>query len=144
MATLIEEDYYYSHPCRDFLATDEALRIRVPTQGKPRITYKGPRLPGAGLKERMEIEVEAPPELQRILEALGFYPTLTVRKTRSYYRLGKAKITLDEVEGLGCFIEVEAGDEKTIKSTLLKIGVTGPLIHESYAELLAKRRHHED
>ncbi len=34
-------DTYLRHPCRDFRATDEALRIRR-IQGNALVTYKGP------------------------------------------------------------------------------------------------------
>ncbi|MEM4524643.1 MAG: class IV adenylate cyclase, partial [Archaeoglobaceae archaeon] len=37
-----EFDLYFSHPCRDFAETDEALRIRV--EKKIKMTYKGPKV----------------------------------------------------------------------------------------------------
>ncbi len=40
-------DTYFNHPCRDFAATSEALRIRR-INGKPLITYKGKKDPGPG------------------------------------------------------------------------------------------------
>jgi len=48
-------DRYFSHPTRDFAATDEALRLRCTDDGV-RITWKGPRLDAAA-KTRREIEL---------------------------------------------------------------------------------------
>ncbi|HQU42072.1 MAG TPA: class IV adenylate cyclase, partial [Pirellulales bacterium] len=49
-------DTYYSHPARDFAATDEALRIRRVGE-KASITYKGPKIDSSS-KTRQEIEAE--------------------------------------------------------------------------------------
>src|SRR4051794_13543350 len=38
-----QSDQYFAHPCRDFAATDEALRIRV-VGDESFVTYKGPKL----------------------------------------------------------------------------------------------------
>jgi len=48
-------DHYFSHPCRDFLKTDEALRLR---QGGERVelTWKGPRI-DQSTKTRQELEL---------------------------------------------------------------------------------------
>ena len=47
-------DTYFSHPARDFAATDEALRIRSIDQ-ENFVTYKGPKL-DATTKTRREID----------------------------------------------------------------------------------------
>ncbi len=38
-------DTYYAHPCRDFVQTGEALRIRK-VDGVAHVTFKGPKQPG--------------------------------------------------------------------------------------------------
>ena len=109
------EDTYFAHPARDFARTGEAFRIRGEGDAS-RITYKGPKRPGAA-KTREEIEVDFAPglgprgDLRRVLERLGFEPVLAVRKRRTEYRLdaeGRAlTVAVDHAEGLGDFAEVE-------------------------------------
>ncbi|MEQ1826458.1 MAG: CYTH domain-containing protein, partial [Pirellula sp.] len=52
-------DTYLRHPSRNFRETDEALRIRE-IDGKPFVTYKGPRLAGP-IRIRPEIELPLAP-----------------------------------------------------------------------------------
>jgi len=132
-----EEDVYYSHPCRSFLATDEALRVRL-SRGRVRVTYKGPRLPGR-FKARVEIEAVAEGDVGALLEALGFHPAVRVVKHRRYYSLDGATVALDRVEGLGCFVEVEAPTEEELARALEALGVEGEPVQETYAELVARR-----
>ncbi len=148
----VEEDTYYQHPCRDFAATDEALRLRVTSTGAVEATYKGPkRVLGRG-KARSEYTLHLRPdelgEARAVLLALGFKPVATVRKTRAYYRLGNLLITLDTVEGLGCFAEIEyaardASPEEAMKAideAIEKLGLQGAEpVHRSYLELLLER-----
>jgi len=106
-------DTYMRHPSRDFRATDEALRIRE-IDGEPFITYKGPRLAGL-IKIRPEIELPMVPgtadDWLKIWEHLGFVVALTVPKLREVYSFEYCSrtvtITLDHVEPLGYFAEIE-------------------------------------
>src|SRR5262245_63874064 len=84
-----DADAYFNAPHRDFVQTDEALRVR---RIGPRnmVTYKGPRI-DKQTKSRTEIEVplaegpEADADFQRLLTLLGFRPTAVVRKHRRVY-----------------------------------------------------------
>jgi len=110
-ATVEQADTYYDAPHRDFAATDEALRVRrVRADGEEdaRLTYKGPKV-DAESKTREEIEtgVEDAGDAGAILEALDFSPAATVRKRRTYYAYGEYTVVLDDVEGLGEYVEVE-------------------------------------
>ncbi len=106
-------DTYLRHPSRDFRSTDEALRIRE-IDGEPFITYKGPRLAGP-IKIRPEIELPmvsgTADDWLKIWGHLGFVIALTVPKSREVYRLEHCSrntaITLDHVEPLGYFTEIE-------------------------------------
>lgn len=124
--TVVQEDTYFDAPHRDFETTDEALRIRdiSPVDGserdgqeggtepsgvvESRVTYKGP-LVGSTAKTRKEFEsgVKDPETMHAILDGLGFEPVATVRKERDRYELDDYVVTLDEVAGLGSFVEVE-------------------------------------
>ena len=106
-------DTYLRHPSRDFRATDEALRIRE-VDGKPFITYKGKRREGP-IKIRPEIELPlvetTVPDWLAIWSHLGFSVASQVKKTRDVYFLEfksrPTHVTLDHVESLGYFVEIE-------------------------------------
>jgi adenylate cyclase, class 2 len=112
----LEDDTYYNHPSRDFRETHEALRVRASENTGVCITYKGPVLPGRA-KSRFEAEtgIEDSATFQTILIKLGFRFVGQVKKTRRFYDYKGATITLDQVEGVGAYIEIEKiGDNKTI------------------------------
>jgi adenylate cyclase class 2 len=108
-ARLIERDLYFNAPTRDFGRTDEALRIRSTEEGTS-LTYKGPKLGLAGVKAREELIVTLDPgeAMGEILSRLGFTRTAVVEKTRETYRVEGTIVALDEVKGLGSFVEIEA------------------------------------
>jgi len=140
----LEEDRYYLHPCRDSIALDEAIRLRF-VDGRPEsYTYKGPRTRGAHGKARLEITVNiAGGDPEGFLEALGFKPAIRVVKERIYYVRDDILVTLDNVKGLGCYVEIEVPDtgdgEELIARTAESLGLEGPFLTESYAELIARR-----
>jgi len=114
--TVEQADTYYDAPHRDFAATDEALRVRrVSRPGEhedARVTYKGPKVDDASkAREEIETGVEDGADAGAIFEALGFSPAATVRKTRSYFAYDGYTVVLDDVEGLGQFVEVERESE---------------------------------
>ncbi|WP_254822688.1 class IV adenylate cyclase [Haloglomus halophilum] len=120
-------DTYYDAPHRDFASTDEALRLRreTPTDTVDedtdtradgatvtKLTYKGP-LVEAESKTRREHETEVldDDEAMAILSGLGFEPAATVEKHRRFFRYEGYTVTLDRVDGLGEFVEVETEAE---------------------------------
>ena len=143
-------DTYFAHPVRDLRATDEALRLRS-EDGTLRLTYKGPKL-DPPRKTREEIEfalVTDHATAATLLERLGFRVAGEVRKRRREWTLEEAYrivVSIDEVEGLGTFseIEVEAADvtqgRERLESLRKRLGL-GHLepIAQSYLELLASR-----
>ncbi|NPB01309.1 MAG: class IV adenylate cyclase [Methanopyri archaeon] len=157
--TLRQEDVYFSHPCRDFAETDEALRLReVETEEGSTciLTYKGPKIGDVG-KSRVEIEVEVSDReaAREILERLGFEPLedMVIRKVRKVYALHvdgtRVEACLDTVEGLGTFLEVEIeaeedADVDELEAMLLelvrdRLGVRGEVVRDSYLELLMRK-----
>ena len=105
-------DTYYGAPHREFAETDEALRVRAetPADGDPvhELTYKGPKV-DADSKTRREHETRVgdPEATDAALRALGFEPVATVEKLRERYRVDGYTVTLDDVGGLGEYVEVE-------------------------------------
>jgi adenylate cyclase class 2 len=144
----LQVDTYLAHPTRDFAATDEALRLRL-ANDRLVLTYKGAKL-DPPRKTREEIEFPLGTDLEtatRLFARLGFTPVATVRKRRSDFALsgahGATTVSLDEVEGLGSFCEIEvaardvAGGREAlaVESTRLGLADLAP-IAESYLELL--------
>ena len=143
-----EHDIYYNAPHRDFSVTDEAIRVRY-TNGHALVTYKGAKIKASGLKAREELNmvVDSGAVFEQMLGRLGFTRTAEVNKWRENYRLSGAAITLDEVENLGTFVEIEilAEDENSnpaarIEEIAKEIGVCGEPILASYLELLLSKQ----
>jgi adenylate cyclase class 2 len=118
--TVEQTDTYYDAPHRDFAATDEAFRVRrVASSGgedaESHITYKGP-LVDADSKTREEYEtaVADADVADDIVRSLGFEPAATVRKRRETYRLDGYTVTLDAVDDVGQFVEVETEVESGV------------------------------
>ncbi len=143
-----EHDIYYNAPHRDFGVTDEAIRVRY-TNDHAVVTYKGAKIKTSGLKAREELNmlVDSGSVFEQILNRLGFTRTAEVNKWREHYLLFDAAVTLDEVEDLGTFVEIEiqADDENQntaarIEKIAQEIGVSGEPILASYLELLLSKR----
>ncbi len=142
----VQVDTYYKHPCIDFVATDEALRIRR-AEGATTVTYKGPRLSReTKMREEHELVVSDFREARAVLERLGFTPVATVEKTRERFERDDMCIVVDDVKGLGRFIEVEMLLEERIEQAeerifqfLEGLGISrASTIRDSYLELLNK------
>ncbi|MDG5778291.1 class IV adenylate cyclase [Haloarculaceae archaeon H-GB2-1] len=117
---VVQEDVYYDAPHRDFAETDEAFRLRREREDGDedvRMTYKGP-LVEAESKTRKEFEtgVDEGETAENVFEALGFSPAATVRKERERFALDGYVVTLDAVDGLGEFVEVETETENDVES----------------------------
>ena len=143
-----EHDLYYNAPHRDFSVTDEAVRVRY-TNDHAVVTYKGAKIKKFGLKAREELNtaVESGEVFETMLNRLGFTKTTEVNKWRENYRFSDAAISLDEVDELGPFVEIEimAEDENSNAAVLIQriakeIGVSGEPILASYLELLLSKR----
>ena len=148
-------DHYFNAPDRDFARTDEALRLRRIGEANF-VTYKGPKQ-DAQTKTRTEIEVslaEGPAAAEgfmRILTHLGYRPVAVVQKQRRVYHLERAafslEVCLDDVEGVGRFIEVEtlapeehlADARRVVQELATDLGL-GRSERRSYLELLLETR----
>jgi adenylate cyclase, class 2 len=153
-APVTQSDQYFAHPCRDFAQTDEALRIRS-VGDATFVTYKGPKL-NAKTKTRRELELPIDPsdvggrQFAKMLAALGFTPVSVVFKERRAFEVlhaGQAVAgTLDTVEGLGSFVELElvtdeaglAEAQRMVNFFALELEL-GPSERRSYLEMLLKR-----
>ena len=154
---LRETDTYFNGDCRDFRETDEALRLRSSRllpggEGECLLTYKGPKVDAASsTRVEHETAVSDPEAAARLLAALGYRPAFVVDKLRSEYRLDGVTLCLDQVSGLGLYLELEtlledAGREAAVERLLALLDALGVprsrLTRSSYLELLAEKASH--
>ena len=113
-------DAYFDHPARAFQETDEALRLRsrhpeaegahkdntIPTPYE--LTYKGPKLESRS-KSRVEhtVLISNIDSARLILENLGFKHVATISKRRVFYTVDSITVSVDDVEDVGLFLELE-------------------------------------
>ncbi len=107
-----ERDIYFTAPHRDFIKTKECLRIRE-RGDYLELTYKGPTT-SKMLKRKQfwKPEINIPlenskKEIKLLLELLNFNKVADFTKQRERFLLGKKTITIDKIEGLGYFLEIE-------------------------------------
>ena len=102
-----EIDRYFDHPNIRLLSGGGALRVRD-ADGMYMLTHKGPKKDDETTsRDEIEIGIESAIEMVKIFDELGFYELCQVKKLRKTYHLNDLVITLDDVIGLGEFIEVE-------------------------------------
>ncbi|ELZ36501.1 adenylyl cyclase CyaB [Halorubrum saccharovorum DSM 1137] len=157
-----QRDAYYDAPHRDFAETDEALRVRresplpdgigsetesAPAAETTKVTYKGPLL-DEGSKTRVEHEtaVDDGEAMAGVLSGIGFEPAAVVEKRREFWSFAGFTVTLDAVDGVGEFVEIEreVDGEDAIETTrdealeaLDRLGLDGDTqVRTSYLGLL--------
>ena len=110
---LRETDVYFRAAHHDFVKRDEALRVRetedLETGEKTaQLNFKGPKLDDASMTRReMETGVGDGETARAILEQIGFTPVIPVEKVRNYFHRGRLTACVDQVTGLGEFLELE-------------------------------------
>lgn len=119
----------------DYLKNDHFVRIREKSDGRYIFTVKRPKALGKNLvKTEHESEIKDAKELEQALFLMGYKLSNRVIKVRRTGKCGDYEICLDEVEGLGSFIEIEkmAQEEteheivlKELQSFLSLLGVSG-------------------
>ena len=149
--TVREADVYFSAGLRDFAKSDETLRLRSCTHldsghTESLWTYKGPKTDRrSNTRTEYETCVGDLETARRILESLGFQAAYTVEKVRRELTRETTAACLDEVAGLGSFMELEillsgGGRDAAVDSLLTLLDALGvsreALSRKSYLELL--------
>ena len=118
-------DRYFNSPVKDFAETDEALRIRETKTEDSHNLFSD--------------------KCSKIFENLGFKEVRTVKKNREYFKLDNFEISLDDVEGLEPYMEIEIALEDgtdyneaqdKIFDLFKELGITDGFERTSYLELL--------
>lgn len=147
----LQRDTYFDHPARRFADTDEALRLREERRltgddTRYALTYKGPRRPGVP-KARVErsVPLEGGRRLVAVLARLDFPAVATVEKRRSRFERDGTVAVLDDVTGLGEFVELErvapdgrtAAAEAALEGALEELGLSlDDTVDRTYLDLL--------
>ena len=152
-----QQDEYFNHPERDFRITDEALRIRREQHDNESVhcclTYKGTNNSRIGQSRReLETRVEDEHKMRRILLALGFRSAAEVKKRRKEYKKEDLTVCLDELDGLGSYVEIEvvlpetetgseSATENRLREFLSELSFIRPAIEPlTYLELVMRFR----
>jgi adenylate cyclase, class 2 len=105
---VFQQDVYYQHPNRDFNKTNERLRVRkIDYNGQQEywLCYKSGNETKSEIRKELDFEVKA--KIIDIFKILDIKELVTVEKYRRFTSVGDVTITLDEVVGLGKFVEIE-------------------------------------
>ena len=108
---VVQEDYVYTRPkvasnMDSIVKNENILRIRK-AKGKIIFTLKRPQDESLNKIEK-ELEISDDAQMRDILEYLGYVKAIEVKKKREIGKYEDYEISLDEVEDLGTFFEVEA------------------------------------
>ena len=114
-----EIDHYFKVVGRDSIVTKECLRIRE-TGEKIELTYKpASDDPNEKIfaKQESNVLVSDAQKTVELLKVLGNQLLVTVKKRRKYYNYNDCVVTLDFIEKVGYFLEIECEDEDSEKGT---------------------------
>ena len=155
-AIIEERDTYFDNKQGDIRTNGEALRVRETIDhqtGKSRaqINFKGKKLDRQTMtRKELETGVENGEICRSILQAIGYAPAEPeVIKDRTMLKKGRITACLDDVHGLGTFLEVEIlverDEEKEdalrqIERILNEIGYQiSDTVQTSYLSMLQKK-----
>jgi len=146
-----QTDQFYDSPDGRLRRAGSGLRIRRrrrldgppgDVDLRPEVTYKGPRRADAKAKVRPEYQtrLEDARALETIFGACGLEPFAVVRKVRTSFDLDHCLVELDELEGVGKFVEIEGPSEEAVFDVAGRRGLTGEPIQDSYLAMVLKRK----
>ncbi len=122
---VIQEDSVFCNYEGDYRKyPNGALFFRIRKQGDFHLfTMKSPQKNSSDCIEH-ETKVEKPEEIVSMLKMLGYHFVNTVKKERRKAKTGDYEICLDNVSGLGVFVEVEkmtdGNDSEKVQEELFK------------------------
>lgn len=156
-------DTYYDNPANSFFKDPEHVNdwIRIREEnGSLTFNYKHWLPEGAEIRtycEETEYAMKSKDELHKILKSLNFSgeftPFITVNKFRQSFMYKDCEISIDEVQNLGDFIEIEYKGKdsniheikKLLSKILTEIGAkVGPNDNKGYAYNLIKQKSKND
>ncbi len=125
---------------RRLTRSGHALRLRH-SEGRWRVTLKGPVQYRGPVKEREELEtgVGDGETVAAVFQRLGLDPSRRYEKERERWRLGEVEVALDRTP-MGCFVELE-GPRGVLAESAGRIGLDpADAVQGSYVSLWAAHR----
>lgn len=119
------------------------VRLRT-VDGRHVFTLKRPAENAMSCDEH-ESEVSDRDQMHAAIVAMGFYPSVRIVKTRRTGRLGDVQLCVDEVEGLGTFLELErmipahlsgAAVQDELIGLVASLGIQMERVEETYDSLV--------
>lgn len=107
------------------------------------LTFKGPRTGSSPqTREELEVRVQDADALVAILARLGLLERVVYEKRREAWRLEGCEVALDELPGLGRFVEIEGPDEQAVRNLRTRLGLEqAERVNETYVELADRHGH---
>jgi len=141
--SVLEINCFFDTRDAELRKADKGLRIRLVRHPSGKrtclLTFKGPMRPGR-LKRREETQfaVDDAKTARRLLENLGYRPTLSFEKRRESWLFRNCHVELDKLPYLGTFVEIEGNSAKQVMAARKALGLAQlPLIRTSYIAMLA-------
>jgi adenylate cyclase class 2 len=137
---VLEVNLRFDTPEKSLSSAGKVLRLR--SDSRIRITYKGPGTlkGGANLRQELEFTVSDFDTAKAFFEALGYQVYTIYEKYRTTYRLGDLEVDLDELP-TGDFLEIEGADAQSIKKLAEILGLHWEArIQDSYIVLFERLR----
>ncbi|MDB5189984.1 MAG: adenylyl cyclase CyaB [Parcubacteria group bacterium] len=153
-----QDDTVYAHTVGtldEFLGNNDFLRLRVQNDGKTLFTFK--HHPGRAINLdsaplELELEISSRETMEKILDLMGYKEAVRIKKVRRKTTYQNWEICVDEVEGLGSFVEVEelldANDtvqevQQRMEAFLAEMGVGAEdLLKNRYDVMLMQKQGH--
>lgn len=131
----------------EYMKNDHFIRIREKSDGKFIFTVKKPLSKEVLTKAEHETEVKDAQELEQAIFLMGYQTANRVIKTRRTTHCGELEICIDDVEGLGAFIEVEKMSDadmgivrKELNVFLASLGISAEdQVHKGYDILMIEK-----
>ena len=135
---IFESNLRFDTPEGSLRNTSSVLRLRQDTAA--RMTFKGPSVVEAGVRDRLEIEFVVSDfyAARSLIEALGYRIVMTYEKYRAMYHLDDVTVTLDEMP-YGNFAEIEGPDAESLRQVNQQLGLDwNAAVPQSYSEIFAR------
>jgi adenylate cyclase, class 2 len=131
-----EENTLFDFRSRGLTSKKCALRLRRSGR-KVFLTFKGAPQKSRRFKVREEYETEVRDEkaLRRILRELGFVAVFRYEKSRTVFRKGRLRISLDETTA-GAFLEFEGERSDIVRYARILGFASADMIKQDYVQIL--------
>jgi adenylate cyclase class 2 len=137
----LEKNYLFDNGSGALRSVGKVLRVRQ-TPSTQTVTYKGPIVPTAKLKQREEIEcrIEDAQTIIRILEEVGFKVRMQYSKVRTVFESDGLKVSVDETEA-GDYLEIEGPSDEEIIKLGARLGYSEQdFVRRTYSDLIGEKR----